>query len=278
MTSDDHAPYGSAALAHLANLGRQRATDRSPHPDSIEESDARTAESLLWQRHIEQGDQEARERLIMLHLPYAKIVAAGLYGKHVYHEAEFEEYVQWATLGLIEALDRYDPKRGAQFRTYAHSRMQGAIRDGLEHISDRQEQISLHRQLLAERVAAVKQGVPLDGPARLLETMAEVSMGLILSFMLDDTGMVLNEANDLPNHCYEQLEFKQERLRIQAMIGKLTTREQSVVRLHYLQGMTYESIAQTLGISRPRVAQLHQQALQRLRKCFAAPPSGNVVR
>jgi RNA polymerase sigma factor for flagellar operon FliA len=265
------APYGSLELARLAAEEQLRsATGSERDAGKLGQAVRQDAEAVLWERYRSQGDLEARERLIMLHLPYAKAVAAGLYSKHVHHEAAFEDYLQWATVGMIEALDRYDPSRGAQFRTYAHTRMQGAIRDGLEHISDRQEQISLHRKLIAERVAAVKGGAELDSSSRLLETMAEVSMGMILSFMLDDTGMIMDESSSLPNQCYEQLEFKQEKARIHSLLGQLTERQQAVIRMHYLQGLTYELIAQTLGISRPRIAQLHAQALQNLRKLFTA--------
>lgn len=265
------APYGASELGALATryaasaLGEEEAKAQ-------QKVDRQAAERELWQSHIEQHDPQAREDLIMLHLPYAKIVAAGLYGKHVHHETTFEEYVQWATLGLIEALDRYDPARGAQFRTYAHSRMLGAIRDGLEHISERQEQLSLHRRLTAERLAAARAGKQIDAAVddgALLRNMAEVGTSMMLSFMLDDTGMLQGVEDALPDHCYASLVFKEEQQRLRDLIPQLTPREQSVIRLHYLQGLTYESIATTLAITRGRVAQLHQQALLRLRKLVA---------
>jgi RNA polymerase sigma factor for flagellar operon FliA len=55
------------------------------------------------------------------------------------------------------------------------------------------------------------------------------------------------------------------------MLEHLTPREQAVVRMHYLQGMTYEDIAATLRITKGRVSQLHQQALERLRRLLSQP-------
>jgi RNA polymerase sigma factor FliA len=267
------APYGMPELGPLA-LQAGALLRRSPaQRDTQAATDQRAAESVLWDRHINEHDAEAREALIMLHLPYAKAVAGGLFARHVHHETDFEEYVQWATLGMIEALDRYDPSRGAQFRTYAHVRMLGAIRNGLEHISERQEQLSLHRKLVAERVAAAKGSSDLGAGTlndqQLLGAMAEISASMMLSFMLDDTGMLQSEDRALPDGSYESVLFKQEQQRVRELIPLLTPREQSVIRLHYLQGLTYEDIARTLGITRGRVSQLHEQALSRMRRLVA---------
>jgi RNA polymerase sigma factor for flagellar operon FliA len=277
MPSVHLAPYGASALGGLAadaGEGPPKAGDRNE-----------VAVAQLWRQHIEHRDADAREALIIMHLPYARAVAAGLYGKHVNHEAEFDEYMQWATLGLIEALDRYDPGRGAQFTTYAYVRIQGAIRDGLEHISDRQEQLSLHRRLLAERAAAVERSVSAevgDG-AQPFDRLARVSVGLMLTFFLDGTGMIHDEEGTLPDACYGTVVLKQSRKQVQELIGYLTPREQSVVKLHYLQGLTYSEIGTVLNLTRGRISQLHEQALTRLRKLFAgreaasAPGSGDAA-
>lgn len=272
------APYGIAELGALALQEAGLRRHSSEGRDAQVLADRRAAESVLWHRHIKERDPEAREALIMLHLPYAKAVAGGLFAKHVNHETDFEEYVQWATLGMIEALDRYDPARGAQFRTYAHIRMLGAIRNGLEHISERQEQLSLHRKLVAERVAAAKDSSSLESGMPdnngLLKAMAEISASMMLSFMLDDTGMLQSEDRALPDGSYESILFKQEQQRVRELIPLLTPREQSVIRLHYLQGLTYEDIARTLGITRGRVSQLHEQALGRMRRLVAPGGTG----
>jgi len=262
------APYGAPELSEPARVLASPATAHAAR-----EEDQRLVESLLWQRHLEQADSEAREQLIMLHLPYARAVAGSLYRQHVKHETEYHEYVQWATVGMIEALDRYDPGRGAQFRTYAHMRILGAIRNGLEHISERQEQISLHRKLMAERLAAAQAGRDVSDPGKtpveLMRDIADIGAGLMLSFMLDDTGMLQNPDSVLPDGCYESLAFKHEQQRLRELINELTPREQSVIRLHYLQGMTYEDIARSLGITKGRISQLHAQALTRLRALLA---------
>lgn len=270
MSSREFPPYGATALGGLAaraDRGEGQAHDRNE-----------LAVAELWRKHIELRDADAREALIMMHLPYARAVAAGLYAKHVNHEAEFDEYMQWATLGLIEALDRYDPERGAQFTTYAFVRIRGAIRDGLEHISDRQEQLSLHRRLMAERTAAVERSVAaeLGTGGEVFDRLARVSVGLMLTFFLDGTGMIHDEEGALPDACYGTLVLKQSRKQVKELISYLTPREQSVVKLHYLQGLTYSEIASVLNITRGRISQLHEQALTRLRRLFAGREIGGI--
>jgi RNA polymerase sigma factor FliA len=272
-----HAPYGAPELDGPA---RERAAQPAASPAQLaaeRRADQQLAEKLLWQRYMPARDPLVREDLIVLYLPYAKTVAAGLYRQHVHHDVEFQEYVQWSTLGLIEALDRYDPLRGAQFRTYAHLRMLGAIRNGLAHSSERQEQISLRRRLVNERLDAARRDKALDpaeaAPQQLLSEMAEIGSLMILGFMLDGTGMVQDRDAALPDDCYQSRAFKDEQTRLSTLVAQLTPREQSVIRLHYLQGLTYDYIAQSLGITKGRVAQLHEQALQRLRRLMVPDPA-----
>jgi RNA polymerase sigma factor for flagellar operon FliA len=268
-----NAPYGAQELGVLAADHAAARHWSADEIDATRMTDQQVVEALWWQRHIEQKDPQAREELILLHLPYAKAVAGGLYRQHVHHEVEFPEYVQWATLGLIEALDRYDPSRGAQFRTYAHARMLGSIRNGLAHASERQEQLALHRRLTAERLAALQEarGQELQAASisELMRGMAEISVGMMLGFMLEDTAMLQSESSALPDGCYESAAFKDEQRRVRHLIGQLTPREQSVVKLHYLQGLPFADVAKSLGITRGRVSQLHEQALTRLRKLIA---------
>lgn len=258
------APYGNPDLQALALQGAATEVPQASEADP---------EVSLWQRFVNLRDMEAREKLILLHLPYARALAAGLYKIHSYHETEFTEYVQLATLGLIECIDRFDPSHGVKFTTYAYLRIRGAVGDGLAHISERQEQLSLHQRLVAERVRAVRAAHAMDLEScdddQLLNHMADISVSLVLSTMLADTALMQQADSALPDRSYESVALNQVMARVHASLDQLTPREQSVVRCHYLQGMTYELVSQTLGITRGRVAQLHEQALRKLRKLIA---------
>ena len=144
------------------------------------------------------------------------------------------------------------------------------VRNGLEHASELREQIGLHARMNAERMAAAKGARKLEvdtgSSERLLSEMAEVSAAMMLAFMLDETGMLQNEGDALPDGCYDSLAFKHEQRRIRELFVYLTPRERSVMTLHYFHVMTYQEIGDILGITKGRISQLHEQALNRLRK------------
>ena len=108
-----------------------QAKDASDVPAASQTEGASFWERALWQRWRGDRDEQARQRLLDLHLPYARVVAASYYAKRFHDEIEFGDYLQLASLGLVEALGRFDPGFGVQFRTFAARRMHGAILDSL---------------------------------------------------------------------------------------------------------------------------------------------------
>jgi len=236
-------------------------------------------EAAWWQAWRDSGDETARQSLLALHLPFARIMAAKLYTGRTDDAVEFDEYLQLATVALIEALDRYDPARGAQFRTYAHLRIKGAILSGLERLSERQQQISLMRRLKADRLSLAKEApAPAKGHTdQLLQHLAEVGIGLALGAILDGTNLLAEEEGWAPDRGYERVELKQFSQRLRHLVKLLTERESQVIQWHYLQAMDFDDIAAQLGISKARVSQLHYQGLQRLKKLLTSPEACNVA-
>jgi RNA polymerase sigma factor for flagellar operon FliA len=66
-------------------------------------------ERVLWQNLRATSDPDSRDRLLALHMPYARVVAATYYSKRFHDEIEFGDYLQYASIGLLEALERFDP-------------------------------------------------------------------------------------------------------------------------------------------------------------------------
>lgn len=233
--------------------------------------DSAEAEAGLWQRLRTAGDPGARARLLEMHLPYAKIVAGVYFGRRYHDEVEFGDYLQLASIGLVEALDRFDPARGVQFRTFAARRMHGAILDGLERMTEKQQQIAAWQRLRNERLQEVKamagQGSvagAVQDPEHLLRFVAEVGIGLALCWMLEGTGMVESaEAGVAP--FYRSVAMRQLRGRLLHAVDGLPAHERTVIRSHYLQEVPFDRIADTLGLSKGRISQIHKQALLRLR-------------
>lgn len=229
-------------------------------------------ERELWRRWRELDDEAARAALADLHLPYAKVVAATYYARRCSEEIEFGDYLQWARLGLLESMQRFDPAKGAQFRTFAAHRIQGAILDGIERQTEVQQQLSARKRMLKDRVRSVGEGLGAhegerrpDADARLLNLVAEAGMAFAISWLLDQTGMVQTEGVIESMPFYKSAEIAQLRARLHQLVNELPDHERRVVRGHYFHQRLFEDIAVELGLSKGRVSQIHGQALGRLR-------------
>lgn len=246
----------------------------------------------LWRKLLEEQDSAAREALIHHHMPVARMVAAISYGKRFNDEIEFEDYLQWATLGMIESLDRFDPSNGVQFKTFASDRMYGAVLDGIASATEKQEQIALRARLRRDRLNSIKQSAeePLDAPlghgvktsqpVSMLCQLADVATGLALAWLLEDTGMVrVDETTADAHHIpyLQVLEIKQLQEQIRNLVDALPVQQQTVIRRHYMDEIPFEEIATQLGLGKSRISQIHKQALMRLKEGLNGQPKCNVA-
>lgn len=227
-------------------------------------------EGALWQRWIGARDDGARDRLARHYQDYARAVAAQLYSRRASDEFEFEEYLQFALVGMMESLDRFDPAHGVMFKTFATRRITGAVLSGLSSLSERQEQIVLRRRVTEERTASLADGrATEDDPEAILRTLAGIGVGLALGYILDGTGMMEGGEQSLPDNTYTRVELKQFQERIKHVLKGLTPKEQDVIRLHYFQSKSFDEVAAQMALTKGRISQLHKQALGRLRSLVA---------
>ena len=238
-------------------------------------------EQQLWLRWRDANDATAREALVDRHLPYARTIAATYYGKRMHDDIEFGDYLQYARVGLLESVDRFDPSVGVQFRTFAARRMHGAVLDGIERLTEKQQQIAVRQRLRRERTGSIKDATTAvraasstdrDGEG-LFRYLADVGIGLAICHLLEGTGMVDN--GDDPdtgarNSHYAPLEMAQLQRRLHALVGQLGAQQRTVIRYHYLQEQSFEDIAHLMSVTRGRVSQIHRQALSILRSSLAA--------
>lgn len=225
--------------------------------------------ALLWRMFQDNRDGELRNRIVAHYLRFARIMAAKLYaGRHDVN-AEFADYVQYARLGLLEAVDRFDSARGIKFETFAAKRINGAVLDGLRSFSEVQEQIVARKRIVAERVETLRGTTPYPAdPAALFAQLAEMAIGLAVGFALDDTGMYSDTGIHYQDNTYHGIELMQLKESIQVALVQLQGKQRQVITYHYLQQVAFEEIAQILGVSRGRVAQIHKEALGNLREAL----------
>ena len=234
-------------------------------------------EAALWEQLRSGDDGAARERLLDLHLGYARVVAGAYYARRFHDEIEFADYLQYASVGLIEARDRFDPCRGVQFRTFAARRMPGALLNGLERFTEKQQQIAARQRLRSQRMDDVKAlaaersgtgAAPTQDAQQLLAFVSEAGIGLALCWLLEGSGMV-DDGASVSQPFYRGAELRQLRDRLVLAIEGLPPQEKTVIRSHYLQEIPFEEIAATLQLTRGRISQVHRRALLRLRGVLA---------
>ncbi len=231
----------------------------------------------LFRRYKEEGDVEAREKLVMSHMNLVRFLA----NKFKNRGEPLDDLIQVGYLGLLKAIDRFDPSRGLEFTTYATPTIMGEIK---RHFRDKGWSVRVPRRL-QELSAKVNQATDvlttelqrspkieeiaeyLDASVdEVLEAME--SSSAYSSVPLEGTGN--NDNDDAPSvldrYATEDsaLIFTDDRLIIQEALKGFSPREREVIDLRFLQGMTQIEIAEQLGISQVQVSRLLRRTLKKI--------------
>lgn len=233
------------------------------------EADSELAE--LWESLRSSGDPQIRERLILRYADFARAIAAGVYSKRSGSSTPFEEYLQYARVGLMEAVDRYDARRGASFETFSAYRIRGAILSGLAHDTELAAQRSFWRTRMADREESLAQAALREPQSATFEDFVRLAAGLAIGFMLEAPDA--EPADDTPEaNPYLATELAQSRARLRKLVEGLPEREREIMRQHYHENREFREIAARLGVTKGRVSQLHSKAIERIRACLDPQP------
>lgn len=245
------------------NLGEAAAAARPPSAEPAPE------DSELWRAFLDTRDAQVREKLFAAYFPFARQIAARRFLDRRSGDIEFADLSQLAGAGLLEAIDRYDPVHGVPFKRYAGRRISGSILDGIAKMSEVRQQISFRNRIRSERLRSLSDVDAADMPvADALQELIEVAVGLALGFMLEGTGLYQADGAERDGgvSAYESLVWKETIQRIMTEVSALPEREQSIIRRHYLDGLSFDQIGALLGVSKGRVSQLHKAAIALLKK------------
>ncbi|MFN2469710.1 MAG: RNA polymerase sigma factor WhiG [Gaiellaceae bacterium] len=240
----------------------------------------------LWIEYQRTKDKALRDRLILTYAPLVKYVA-GRVGSGLPAHVDEEDLVSYGLLGLMGAIDRFDPGRDIKFETFAMSRIKGAIIDELRSLDwvprsvrSRARDIEramaeLERQLErapTDAEVAAKLGMTED---ELNGSLTDISRSSIAaldelwtisgssggdSVALIDT--IEDTAGPDPQGALAQTELKEA---LGDAIARLPEREKLVVTLYYYEELTLREIGEVLGVTESRVSQLHTKAILRLK-------------
>ena len=228
-----------------------------------------------------EDNTEEREKLILEHLPQVRLIARRIHDR-LPETVSLEDLVSTGVVGLISAIDRYDPSHGVKLKTYAEYKIRGAILDSLRGLDwaprqqrRRSKQIEaaiadleqrLHRAPAEEEIAA-ELGIELAEYHEWLSEIRGLNLGSLESHPVEEDGrellrFVADSEDAWPSNLLERAELK--RLLAQA-IARMPAIERTVLGLYFQDEMTLREIATIVDLHESRVSQLKSQAIARLR-------------
>lgn len=231
----------------------------------------------LFRRYKEEGDMDAREKLVMSHLNLVRFLA----NKFKNRGEPIDDLMQVGYLGLLKAIDRFDPSRGLEFTTYATPTIMGEIK---RHFRDKGWSVRVPRRL-QELSAKVNQATDeLTTELQRSPTVEEIAQHLdatvdeVLEAMesssayssvpLEAPGS--SDSDDAPSvldrYASEdsELAFTDDRIVIEEALAGFSPREREVIELRFVKGMTQIEIAQKLGVSQVQVSRLLRRTLKKI--------------
>jgi RNA polymerase sigma factor for flagellar operon FliA len=236
----------------------------------------------LWQKYTSKPDPATREKLIMEYLPLVKYVV-GRMAVTLPPTVDSEDLMGYGVMGLISAIERFNPERGFKFETFAVSRIRGAIIDELRsqdwlprsvrqkakemEATIRQVEHQLGRTASDEELATAM-GIKVDDLPRSLSEIVAPVLSLDDLVSMGDEGQKLSWLDTLPDdRVGPAAAFDQEEMVeiLGQAIEALPERERLLITLYYHEGLTLKEIGQVLSVTESRVCQLHSQAVGRLR-------------
>jgi RNA polymerase sigma factor FliA len=224
---------------------------------------------------------EERERLIVQHLPQVHWIAACLH-ERLRAGTELDDLVSAGMVGLIGAIDNYDPSRKASLRTYAEYRIRGAILDSIRgldgvppHRRKRLRQVQQSTETLKQRLLrepaedeiAGELGISVEEYRQWLDELKGVTLGSLDSVASEsaDVGLIRYIADGRQEPVETTIERRQLQTLLAEGISALPHAEQMVLDLYYHRELTLAEIGKVLNLHTSRISQIKTQATVRLR-------------
>ena len=239
----------------------------------------------LWSRYKEDGDQQARERLVLAYSPLVKYVAGRMSSGLPAHVEE-SDLISYGLLGLISAIERFDLEREIRFETFAVTRIKGSIIDELRSLDwvprsvrAKAREIEQTNAKLENKLQRAPTDAEMSSAMGVTEDEFQASLVKIANssvVALDELWTVSDSSGDqvslldtIPDpHAADpsrELDLTDMKDSLADAIARLPEREKLVIALYYYENLTLREIGEVLGVTESRVSQLHTKAVLRLK-------------
>jgi RNA polymerase sigma-B factor len=239
-----------------------------------ERSSRDTATARLLSAYRENDDARARERLVKLYMPLVE----GLAHRHDRRGAEHDDLVQAGSIGLLNAIERFDPKRGEEFVAFAVPTVAGEMK---RHLRDRAATVRLPRSLHEASVRLPRAREALTARLGRAPTAAELAAEIRVTE--EDLGRLEStiarageETAAEPGS--SELEASEARLLLSSAFSTLDDTDRTILYLRFVQERSRREVANQLGMSQSALARRTDAALSKLRaelegRAFSGAPA-----
>jgi RNA polymerase sigma factor for flagellar operon FliA len=241
-------------------------------------------EDEMWIEYQKTHTTALRDAFIRQYMPLVKYVA-GKVATGLPGSIEFDDLVGFGQFGLLDAISKFDPEKNVKFKTYAVTRIRGAIFDELRQLDWVPRSVRAKSREIEETIGdleaklgrpatdaeiAAKMGL---SEAEFLQTILKISGTSVVSlndawYSGDDSERVsMVDSIESPPSMNPDVIVEREEVRrvIAEAIGELPEKEKMVLILYYHEDLTFKEIGQVLNVSESRISQLHTKANLRLK-------------
>ncbi len=248
------------------------------------DNSAEVMERELWDRYQSSRDPKIRDHLVEQYAPLVKYVA-GKVAANLPSSVEYDDLVGYGVFGLFDAIDKFDTAKHVKFKTYAVTRIRGAMYDHLREmdwvprsVRQKAKEIEQAVMILEARLGRPASDSEIAASMNLREAefshlMSKISSTAILSLNdiwnsgTDSEKMCIGESIESPRGLNPDSSVEKEEIRrvIKQAITELPEKEKKVLVLYYYENLTLREIGQILDVTESRISQLHTKAIIRLR-------------
>ncbi|ETR69890.1 MAG: RNA polymerase sigma factor for flagellar operon FliA [Candidatus Magnetoglobus multicellularis str. Araruama] len=227
--------------------------------------------------------EEEREQMVRQYAPLVKYIASRI-SMRVPPNVSLDDLISCGTMGLLDAISKFDPEKNVKFKTYAEVRIRGSILDGLRNldwiprsvrkkIQDMERCIQKIEQTLGrpaeDSEIAENLEINIEEYYTLLNQARSIDLLSLDETVRDQTFSDTKESyvSFIPSHVTPQDEILTAEVKqmVSEGIKKLSEKEQKVIALYYHEGLTLKEIGDVLGLTESRISQIHTQCVIKLR-------------